>query len=90
MESLFEDQAPGLPGRPARPFTESGVLWVPSRQLAIEFGISRRTLSRWLRNAAIALPPPHRVNGRLYFERVAIDAWKTAIAVKAAARVAAE
>jgi predicted DNA-binding transcriptional regulator AlpA len=58
--------------------------WIPSIQLAAEFGISRRTLSRWLRDNVLGFPRPRCVNRRLYFERNAIDDWKAAAVVKTA------
>jgi predicted DNA-binding transcriptional regulator AlpA len=57
--------------------------WVPATELAAELGISRRTLARWLRDIALGFPRPRLVNKRLYFERGAVEAWKTATAVKA-------
>jgi predicted DNA-binding transcriptional regulator AlpA len=58
--------------------------WIPATELAAELGISRRTLARWLYDVKLGFPPPRCVNNRLYFERSAIDAWKTATAVKVA------
>jgi predicted DNA-binding transcriptional regulator AlpA len=58
--------------------------WVTATVLADELGITRRTLGRWLRDIPLGFPRPRCVNHRLYFERSAIDAWKTATAVKAA------
>jgi predicted DNA-binding transcriptional regulator AlpA len=60
--------------------------WITAPQLAIELGISRRTLARWLREVPLGFPRPHCIHHRLYFERSAIDLWKTATAVKAARR----
>jgi predicted DNA-binding transcriptional regulator AlpA len=56
--------------------------WIPATELADELGISRRTLARWLRDVALGFPRPKIVNHRLYFERSAIDQWKTATALK--------
>ena len=58
--------------------------WIPASDLAVELGISRRTLARWLLDAALAFPRPRCVNHRLYFERGAVEAWKAAAAVKVA------
>jgi predicted DNA-binding transcriptional regulator AlpA len=68
----------------ARETNASRVQWIPAPHLADELGISRRTLARWLRDIALGFPRPRIVNHRLYFERSAVDAWKTATAVKAA------
>jgi hypothetical protein len=58
--------------------------WIPATELAAELGVSRRTLARWLCDVALGFPRPRRVNHRLYFERGAIDTWKTVTAVKVA------
>jgi predicted DNA-binding transcriptional regulator AlpA len=58
--------------------------WIPASDLATELGISRRTLARWLLDVALGFPPPKIVNHRLYFERSAVDQWKTAAAVRSA------
>jgi predicted DNA-binding transcriptional regulator AlpA len=55
--------------------------WVAAPDLAAELGISRRTLTRWLRDERLAFPRPRCVNLRLYFERGAVDAWKVKAAV---------
>jgi predicted DNA-binding transcriptional regulator AlpA len=58
--------------------------WVTAPALAVELDICQRTLDRWIRDAALGFPQPRYVNKRKYFERSAIEAWKTATAVKAA------
>jgi predicted DNA-binding transcriptional regulator AlpA len=58
--------------------------WIPAPQLAAELGVTRRTLGRWLRDITIEFPRPKIVNHRLYFERSAVERWKTATAVKVA------
>jgi hypothetical protein len=58
--------------------------WIPASDLAVELGISRRTLARWLLDVALGFPRPKIVNHRLYFERSSVEAWKAATAVKAA------
>jgi predicted DNA-binding transcriptional regulator AlpA len=57
--------------------------WVAAPQLAVELGISRRTLARWMRDIPMGFPSARCVNKRLYFERGAVEAWKTSTAVKA-------
>jgi predicted DNA-binding transcriptional regulator AlpA len=66
----------------ARAVAFQGRSWVPAPELAAELGISRRTIARWLRDVALGFPRPKVVNHRLYFERSAIEAWKTAVAIK--------
>jgi predicted DNA-binding transcriptional regulator AlpA len=69
-------------GRAAVAFEQRA--WIPAPQLAAELGVSRRTLARWLREIALGFPRPKIIHNRLYFERSAVDQWKTATAVKAA------
>jgi hypothetical protein len=58
--------------------------WIPAPRLAIELGISRRTLKRWGLTPKLEFPRPTVVNHRLYYDRAAIEAWKIAAAIKAA------
>ena len=58
--------------------------WIPASDLAMELGISRRTLTRWLLDAALSFPRPRCVNHRLYFERGAVEVWKAVTAIKMA------
>ena len=50
--------------------------WVPAPMLAVELGISRRTLSRWVDDPRVNFPSSRRVRGQLYFIRGEVDAWK--------------
>jgi hypothetical protein len=58
--------------------------WIPAPELAVELGVSRRTLGRWLLDVVLEFPRPKIVNHRLYFERSSIEARKAATAVKVA------
>jgi predicted DNA-binding transcriptional regulator AlpA len=58
--------------------------WIPATQLAAELGVSRRTLTRWLREITLEFPRPKIVKSRLYFKRGEVEAWKASTAVKAA------
>lgn len=48
----------------------------PAPVIASQFGITRRTLSRWIVDDALGLPRPVEINKRLYFKQHEIDAWK--------------
>jgi predicted DNA-binding transcriptional regulator AlpA len=61
--------------------------WIPAMALATEFGVARRTISRWLCDEALGFPRPRVVNKRLYFQRSDIDAWKASAAIKMAGGV---
>jgi len=49
---------------------------VPAARLATEFHVTRRTLGNWFVNPKLNFPQPTEINGRLYFPRSAIEAWK--------------
>jgi len=56
---------------------ETGAM-IPKPALAAELGVSSRTLSRWLADATVEFPRPITIRSRLYFNRVGIEAWKSA------------
>ncbi len=49
--------------------------YVSASTLARTRNISRRTLSRWLANEALAFPRPIEVNSRLYWPIAEVEAW---------------
>jgi predicted DNA-binding transcriptional regulator AlpA len=51
---------------------------IPKPNLARELGVSSRTLSRWLDDAEVEFPRPVVIRGRNYFDRAAIETWKSA------------
>jgi predicted DNA-binding transcriptional regulator AlpA len=55
---------------------ESSEKLVPAMVVAAEFGIVRRTLARWLGYSDLNFPKPNVINGRWYFRRAEIEAWK--------------
>ena len=59
----------------------SGETLIPLPAVAKEFGVDPRTIRRWLKDETMALPPPLRINNRLYFQRRPLENWKTARAV---------
>jgi hypothetical protein len=62
-----------------RPLTLDGVTGdalVPLPTVAREFGRTRRTLGRWVRDPALGFPPVVRINQRAYVYRSALEAWK--------------
>ena len=48
----------------------------PASKIASQFGITRRTLSRWILDSALDFPVALEINKRLYFKQHEIDAWK--------------
>jgi excisionase family DNA binding protein len=50
---------------------------IPTTALARELGVHRRTLARWADKGKCPLPKVF--NGRLYFQRDEIEAWKKSL-----------
>ena len=61
----------------------------PAPKVADQFGITRRTLSRWIIDPELDFPQAVEINKRLYFKQAEIDAWKLQRARRAPAREAA-
>ena len=57
---------------------------LPSTAVCIRYGITRRTLGRWMVDPELSFPKPTEINGRLYHEEAALDAWEVACARRAA------
>lgn len=49
---------------------------VPAIVAAAEFGITRRTLARWVDSEHLEFPAPVIINLRWFFSRAALEAWK--------------
>lgn len=78
------DYTPRTPsGRPTN-------IRLPSKAVTARFGISRRTLDRWLRDSVLNFPRPLVINHRLYFALGEIEAWETACAKRHALARATE
>jgi predicted DNA-binding transcriptional regulator AlpA len=63
-----------------RPSHMNNTSLIPTATLAKELGVTRRTIARW--RGRNNFPHPICVNGRLYYHRGAIEAWKLACAVE--------
>jgi predicted DNA-binding transcriptional regulator AlpA len=50
--------------------------WMPAPKVAEQFGITRRTLTRWLCDERLNFPKPTTLNHRLYFRHCEIETWK--------------
>jgi hypothetical protein len=62
-----------------RPVTLDGVTGdalIPLPAVAREFGRTRRTLGRWVKDPALGFPAVVVINGRGYVYRSALEAWK--------------
>lgn len=49
---------------------------IPTSRVADQFGVSQRTLYRWLDDTALAFPKAIKIKTRLYFRLGEIEAWK--------------
>ena len=49
---------------------------LPARQICERYGITSRTLSRWLARRDLAFPQPMVVNGRRFWWLAHIEAWE--------------
>ena len=49
---------------------------LPSTKVYERYGISRRTLSRWMADPYLGFPAPLTINNRHYFEECALEAWE--------------
>jgi predicted DNA-binding transcriptional regulator AlpA len=76
--SGVESKMPVALGRRAHTAPEKAgeVVWLPSSTVTAKFGITRRTLDRWMRRDALDFPKPMVVNGRLYFLQDEIATWQ--------------
>lgn len=50
---------------------------VPAPKVAEQFGVTRRTLGRWIVDAKLDFPRPIELNRRLYFPQAEIERWKS-------------
>jgi predicted DNA-binding transcriptional regulator AlpA len=52
--------------------------FLPAREVWAAFGITDRTLDRWLLKTELGFPKPVRINGRRYFKATEVRAWQRA------------
>lgn len=60
------------------PKAQSEQLMIPSRKVCDRYGVSTRTISRWLTQSAINFPKPVYLNGRRYWFEVDLHQWEDA------------
>lgn len=61
--------------------------WIPAPRVAAHFGVTRRTLGRWLKDEVLDFPRPESRNKRLYFKASEIAAWEKAPRARASGAV---
>jgi predicted DNA-binding transcriptional regulator AlpA len=49
---------------------------VPKRAVADAFGVSTKTIDRWIHNPVVAFPKPITINTRSYWPPEALDAFR--------------
>lgn len=59
-------------------------LRLPAPKVCKRFGVTGRTLDRWLANEDLKFPRPLVINKRRYFDETEIIAWERARAARAA------
>ena len=59
-------------------------LRLPAPKVCRRFGVTGRTLDRWLANENLQFPRPLVINNRRYFDEAEIIAWERARAARAA------
>lgn len=50
----------------------------PAPEVARDFGVSLRSIERWVRDASLCFPQPAKINRRNYFDADAVESWKAA------------
>ena len=66
---------PGVTGR--APLISDGP-YLPAKAVCARYGISDRTLDRWLENDSLNFPLPLLINGRRYFSEGDLQAFERA------------
>jgi len=56
--------------------TESGRRRLSTSAVAERFGVTRRTVGRWLTDPAMEFPAPLTLNGRHYFDEVDLETYE--------------
>jgi hypothetical protein len=51
---------------------------LPTRQVCERYGVCDRTIARWERDPELQFPQPTLINGRKYYDDVALTAWDRA------------
>lgn len=57
--------------------------YLPSPQTAKRYGVSDRTLARWIKDPPAGFPTPIKINGRWYWEEGELESYERALAANA-------
>ena len=58
---------------------------LPSNEILNRYGITRRTLGRWMADPDLGFPKPLTLNGRHYFDLAEVESYEKRAAVQIAA-----
>jgi predicted DNA-binding transcriptional regulator AlpA len=50
----------------------------PKPDVARDFGVTTRSIDRWIKDESLGFPQPVKINTRCYFDADAREAWKAA------------
>lgn len=66
------------------PKQKPGGSYLPAKQVCERYGITDRTLDRWLADPVMEFPRPMVVNNRRYFPELELTRWERKRAARAA------
>jgi predicted DNA-binding transcriptional regulator AlpA len=58
--------------------------FMPAKKVWERYGVTDRTIDRWLNDPAMKFPRPMKINGRRYFDEQQLIAWERRRAGRAA------
>jgi predicted DNA-binding transcriptional regulator AlpA len=58
--------------------------FLPTKKVWERYGVTDRTIDRWLNDPAMDFPRPLKINGRRYFNELQLIAWERRRAGRAA------
>ncbi len=61
---------------PARNRPTKAARYEPATETAKHFGVSRKTLGKWLKDKALGFPPGIIINGHVYIDISKREAWE--------------
>jgi len=67
---------------------ETSTKLLPAGAVCERYSIDRRTLSRWMASAKLAMPAPVKINDRPYFNEAELEAWERSRVATSAGKAA--
>ena len=78
IDFVYDTRMHQLERTPSATFLSNQERLLPARQIWERYGITSRTLSRWLARGNLGFPRPIFVNGHRYFRLGEIEVWERA------------